>query len=135
MTTNSPLTNTIGPIISSVTVPNGGYGVGAGPYTINVSGGANATISTPTWTNNNSTNTLTAGQLSLNGVQADIVINGVSLMSTLKLLQERLNILRPNPAIEAEWDQLRELGEQYRKLEAELLEKQRAWEILKRSEG
>jgi len=42
--------------------------------------------------------------------------------------------LHPSPALENEWDQLRELGEQYRKLEAELVEKQRAWEILKRAE-
>jgi len=133
MPTNSPFTTTIGPTVTSVTVPNGGYSYGTGPYTI-TTGGPGATISAPTWTSSNSTNNLTAGQLSLNGVQADITINGVSLMSTLKLIQDRLNMLRPNPALEKEWDQLRELGEQYRKLEVELIEKQRAWEILKRAE-
>ena len=81
-------------------------------------------------------NTLTqtaAGQLELNGEQADLLINGTSLNDTLKLIQDRLNLLRPNAALEAEWDQLREIGDQYRRLEAELIEKQRAWEILKKT--
>lgn len=72
------------------------------------------------------------GRIELRGKDADVMINDVSLKDTLQAIQDRLNILRPNIAIEAEWDQLRELGEQYRKLEAELLEKQRAWEILKK---
>jgi hypothetical protein len=72
------------------------------------------------------------GQLELTGEKADVVINGVSLTDTLKAISERLNILSVNPKLEAEWDELRELGEQYRKLESELLEKQRMWETLKK---
>jgi hypothetical protein len=72
------------------------------------------------------------GRMELKGNQADLVINGVSLNETLKGIQDHLNMLRPNTALEADWDQLRELGQQYRKLEAELKEKQRAWEILKK---
>ena len=72
------------------------------------------------------------GCLELSGKQADLLINGVSLTDTLKGIQDRLNMLQPNKDLEAEWDQLRELGKQYRRLEAELLEKQRAWEILKK---
>lgn len=72
-----------------------------------------------------------SGRLSLQGDNADIDINGVSLMETLKTIQDQLNILRPNKELEAEWDQLRELGEQYRKLEAEFKEKQKVWEALK----
>lgn len=71
-----------------------------------------------------------AGVVSLNGPDADIVINGESLTQTLREIQNALNILRPNPELEAEWDQLRALGEQYRKLEAELKEKQTVWKIL-----
>jgi hypothetical protein len=44
-------------------------------------------------------------------------------------------MLQPNTALEAEWDQLRELGEQYRNLEKQLIQKQRAWDILKKKEG
>jgi hypothetical protein len=68
----------------------------------------------------------------LDGPNADIKINGESLMATLRGIQDRLNILRPNQELEAEWDQLRELGEQYRKLEQELEEKSRAWSLLKK---
>jgi hypothetical protein len=74
--------------------------------------------------------TVKAGTLTLQGKEADIEINGVSLMTVLQGIQERLNILEPNRTLEAEWHQLQELGDQYRALEAELLEKQRMWSQL-----
>ena len=74
--------------------------------------------------------TVKAGTLTLQGKEADIEINGVSLMTVLQGIQERLNILEPNRTLEAEWHQLRELGNQYRALETELLEKQRMWSQL-----
>jgi hypothetical protein len=74
--------------------------------------------------------TVNAGTLTLQGREADIEINGVSLMTVLQGIQERLNILEPNRTLEAEWHQLQELGDQYRALEAELLEKQRMWSQL-----
>ena len=77
------------------------------------------------------TNVAPSSTITLKGEDADISINGVSLMETLRGLQERLNILQPNRELEAEWDQLRELGEQYRRLEQELTEKSRAWKALK----
>jgi hypothetical protein len=106
------------------------------PYTIGSplitnSGYVTTAITDPTWSS--TTAMLTpSGQIELKGDQADIMINGVSLTETLKGIQDRLNMLRPNTALEAEWDQLRELGQQYRKLEAELKEKQRAWDILRK---
>ena len=68
--------------------------------------------------------------LRLNGEDADIEINGVSLNETLKVLQDRLNILRPNAELESRWQELRELRQQYQRLELELQEKERAWEML-----
>jgi len=62
------------------------------------------------------------------------VINDVSLNDTLRSIQDRLNMLQPNTALEAEWDQLRAIGEQYRDLEKQLIQKQRAWDILKKKE-
>ena len=106
------------------------------PYTtssplITTGGYVTTAIADPTWSS--TTAMLTpSGQIELKGDQADVVINGVSLTETLKGIQDRLCMLQPNAALEAEWDQLQELGKQYRKLEAELLEKQRAWEILKK---
>ena len=75
------------------------------------------------------------GSMSLTGENADIIINGASLTQTLKHIENRLNILRPNLELEAEWDELQELGQQYRRLEAELMEKQRMWEILSKDNG
>jgi len=72
-----------------------------------------------------------SGTLELQGEGADVRINGVSLTGVLKNIEERLNILRPNTELEAEWDQLRKLGEQYRALEAELKEKSQMWSKLK----
>ena len=74
---------------------------------------------------------LMASTLELQGEGADIRINGVSLTDVLKNIEQRLNILRPNTELEADWDQLRELGNQYRRLEAELKEKSLMWNKLK----
>ena len=72
-----------------------------------------------------------SGTIELQGEGADVRINGVSLTGVLKNIEERLNILRPDTELEAEWDQLRKLGEQYRTLEAELKEKSLMWSKLK----
>jgi hypothetical protein len=49
----------------------------------------------------------------------------------MEKVEERLNILTPNPELEKEWDQLRRLGERYRKLEKKCQEKSDAWNKLK----
>ena len=70
------------------------------------------------------------GKLSLRGEDADIDINGVSLMATIKEIGDRLNMLCPDPEMEKEWDQLRELREQYEAKLQECREKSRAWKAL-----
>ena len=52
-------------------------------------------------------------------------------MDKLDAIGERLNMLEVNPKLEAEWDQLRELGEQYRQLEQDLKAKSEMWKTLK----
>lgn len=100
-----------------------GCGVGSGVYTLPITnGGTTFTDSV----------VQPSGTLALAGDNADILINGQSLNDTLRGIQDRLNLLRPNPELESKWDQLRELGEAYRKLEAELEEKQRMWDTLKK---
>jgi hypothetical protein len=92
-----------------------------------------------TWANPNVTYTYQvpnyitsdAGKVVLQGEKADLVIAGMSLKATLETIQQRLNILSPNPELEAQWDQLRELGEAYRRLEDELQQKQKMWDTLK----
>jgi hypothetical protein len=99
------------------------------------------TVSAATWQNSSISNPTAdtlinaGGQIELRGDKADVVINGVSLSATLKGIQDRLNMLQLNAALEAEWDELQALGKQYRRLEAELAEKQRMWEIMKKTSG
>ena len=109
------------------------------PYTIGSPQVTNGGYVTTGIADNTTWSTTTAmltpnGQIELKGDQADVVINGVSLTDTLKGIQDRLCMLQPNTALEADWDQLQKLGKQYRTLEAELVEKQRAWNILKKQE-
>lgn len=73
------------------------------------------------------------GRITLQGSNADLVINDISLVETLTRIEQRLNILQHNPKLEAEWDQLRELGNQYRELEKQLLEQEKMWQVLKKS--
>lgn len=109
----------------------GSNGAGANPnwspYTVTTTG-TNTTWAVSPTNNTNFANSV----LDLQGEKADIRINGESLCDTLRSIQDRLNILRPNAELESKWDQLRELGEAYRKLEAELEEKQRMWDTIKK---
>jgi hypothetical protein len=77
------------------------------------------------------TGNLHSNKITLDGDDADINVNGQSLMTMLKTIEERLNILVPNAEMEKEWDQLRDLGEQYRVLEAKLKEQGDMWAKLK----
>lgn len=60
----------------------------------------------------------------------DFMIDGVSLKS---ILEERLNMLVPNPELEREWAELKQLGDAYRKLEADCKEKAKMWKVLKKT--
>jgi hypothetical protein len=57
----------------------------------------------------------------------DLILDGVSLK---QLLEERLNMMVPNPELEKEWHELKKLGDQYRKLETDLKEKAKMWKAL-----
>jgi hypothetical protein len=104
-----------------------------GPYTITGTPG----ISVP-WTGTSS-NTITldhswanhtSGKIKLDGPEADIEVNGQSLMSVLRNIEQRLNILQPNPELESEWEELRKLGDAYRKLESKIQAKMKTWEAI-----
>jgi hypothetical protein len=49
-------------------------------------------------------------------------------------IEKRLNILQVNPELESQWQELKELGDQYRELESKLLEKNKVWEKIAGSE-
>jgi hypothetical protein len=69
-------------------------------------------------------NQTTSSKIRLDGADADIEVNGVSLLKTMQEIANRLNIMHTNPELETQWSELRELGEQYRKLEQHILDKQ-----------
>lgn len=109
----------------SNTVIGGGYSY---PNTISAPGGpytfsAGTGITSP-WAT-------TSTKIKLDGEGADIEVNGWSLMDAIQKIEERLNILHPNEKLEAEWAELRALGDQYRRLEKHIQEKQATWDRLK----
>ena len=112
---------------SNTTITGGGFSypntmsVTGGPYTIS---GTGAGISLNPWATN-------SAKIQLDGDAADITVNGWSLVDAVKRIEERLNILHPNEKLEAEWEELRALGEQYRKLEQHIKDKQATWDKLK----
>ena len=70
--------------------------------------------------------------IKLSGEDADIDINGMSLKETLLGIQERLALLEPNPALEKEFEELKALGDAYRKMEQDLKERMKTFDILKK---
>ena len=126
---------------SSITMASPVFTISSAP-TITIggggAGGSGGTYANTMWTTGtsgfNGTNAMDlnqSGKLSLQGTNADIDINGKSLMKTLEALEERLNMLVPNSELEKEWDDLRRLGNRYRKLEAKCKEKAEMWNKLK----
>lgn len=70
--------------------------------------------------------------LTLDGDDADIKINGESVMETLRWMKERLAWLDVRSDLESEWQELRELGDQYRALVSTIEDKVRMWDTLKK---
>ena len=125
---------------NSITKHGNTVGMPLGPITSIGSSTSGSYISNGTygaaanWTTTPITAPLTvnaSGKIDLQGESADITINGTSLMATLAALQERLNWMQPNTELEAEWDQLRELGDRYRELEQQCQEKSQMWTKLR----
>ena len=73
-----------------------------------------------------------SGTIEIKGEDADIKINGKSMKTWMEAVEERLNILTPNPELEKDWDELQELGERYRALERKCKEKAQMWAALKK---
>lgn len=90
----------------------------------------NDTISLgPVWSDTLSVNP--SSKITLTGDDADIEINGESVVSMLREIRDRLNIIQVSETMEAEWDELRALREQYEAKLAECREKSQAWSALK----
>ena len=53
-----------------------------------------------------------------------------NITKRLDVIENRLAILSPNTELEERWEQLKLLGEQYRQLEQDILEKEKLMKIL-----
>ena len=125
--------------LTTYSIRNGGVNYTSQSAVPNVTIGNGYTgVSSPIWTTTTSSITqpnLSVGQngkVHIQGDNADLVIGDKSLRTWMERVEERLNILTPNPNIEAEWDELRELGERYRELEKECREKSDMWNKLRK---
>jgi hypothetical protein len=98
---------------------------------------ANTGTASSTWatiTSNGSAN-LTPNSIQVKGdaeFEGDLKIQGKSLKESLDRIEERLAILRPNEELEEKWENLRGLRKLYMELEAEIIEKEKMWSILKK---
>lgn len=109
-------------IISNITVPNGASVTL--PYTI----GTGAT-----WTNTQNTQASlhVKGEANFEG---NVKVRGQDILESLQAIESRLAILYPNPELEEEFTELKRLGDEYRALEEQLLEKKRTWDLLKKTD-
>jgi hypothetical protein len=87
------------------------------------------TIDWTDWTNQ----TITSSNTSTAGLAADkITLNGRDLEGRLQKIEERLNIIHRNYELETRWSNLKQLGEQYQKLEQELVATEKVIAILEK---
>lgn len=64
--------------------------------------------------------------------EGDVKIKGKSINQLFEKIEERLAILHPNEKLEEKWLELKKLGDAYRALEKDILEKEKIWETLKK---
>lgn len=104
------------------------WATGAGGY-YNISSNTNPsiTINDYGWYQNNALDV--RGDANFEG---DVKIKGKSITEKLDKIEQRLALLTPNADLEDKWNELKELGNKYRELEKEILEKQKMWDILKK---
>jgi hypothetical protein len=125
---NSAIWDTTGTVVPGygAAIGNGGTG-----YTYTTTG----TSGSPWIGTGTGTSTLSveqSGTIELRCENPDIKMKGKSMVTWMEKVEERLNILTPNPELEKEWDDLRRLGQRYRALEKKCKEKAQMWAALKK---
>ena len=92
------------------------------------------TISTSSMTVSSITATNPVHDISCSGTISTntLFIQGKSITDRLDAIEKRLMILQENTALEAEWNELRELNDKYKLLEEKIIEKQKIYAILKK---
>jgi len=145
---NSPLLTTMH---HGLSVPSSSIGTSGQLLTTSIGGSLNWATAAPTLTSGGyhvgSQSNYTYDTITLNGsnvkdsaltvkgdatFEGNLKIKGVDLTERLDAIEQRLGILRPNNDLEGKWEKLKSLGEEYRKLEQEILEGENIWDILQR---
>ena len=65
-------------------------------------------------------------------VDGTLKVKGVDIGETLSKIQDQLAIYQPAPELEEKWEELRELARKYKELVADIKEKEKIWDILKK---
>lgn len=63
-------------------------------------------------------------------ISGDLKIKGKSIGDAIERIEERLAILHIDSRLEEKWEELKALGEKYRELEKDILEKEKIWDTL-----
>ena len=125
-TISTAVSSNIYPYISTGT---GNYTLPAvPPGTSNISPGLGLSFNDH-WDYNTKPGLTVKGDAAIDG---DIKLKGKSLSETLDKIEERLAILHPNETLEAKWEELKKLGDMYRNLEKDIIEKEKIWNTLKK---
>jgi hypothetical protein len=112
---------------------------GANASTASIYNWASSGTSATTWTiapmtsSYNSAVNITADGISMQD-GADIKIGDKKLGEVLSEIQERLAILVPDPRLEEQFGELKQLREQYQKVLTDCKEKSKMWDILKKAD-
>lgn len=115
------------------TSPGTIYATSPGTIYGTCTGGAGQTLpwngTNPIWTTTPTT------PLKINGdaeIEGDLKVKGKNLSEVIENIEKRLAILHPNEKLEEKWEELKALGERYRELEKDILEKEKIWDIIKK---
>ena len=131
MTTNITISQSLGATMASSTASNifaTNWAGGSVPYTIGPVGSTQSSVWPQTTSIANAN-----GSVHLLGDEADLIVNGKSILKTINALEQRIGWFDLNPAVEKDWNELKQLGDQYRKLEAQIVEKMKVWTTLQKT--
>ena len=136
--TGTTLRTTLGTGSGNVTWTTPGT-ITSGGYLTATGGGPTWTVTPPSLTSGNWLGNVTIGShqpdLRVGGdahFEGEVIVQGVKLADRLDKIEERLGILRPNSDLEGKWEKLKALGDEYRALEKDILEKEKIWDLLKK---
>ena len=125
----------ITPLLSSSvdTITIKSLGASTGTYYTGINSNMNTSLITngvtAAWATTTHPTLQVSGDATFDG---DLMIKGKRLSETLAGIEARLGILHPNTELEEKWENLKGLGKMYRELEAEILEKEKIWSVLKK---